>query len=86
MGVIQRAMVRSCPHIWFERSEMKDRHLVTQRYYGPWFHVIEFYLEIDDIRFRWIWCVRNHSYKDSHLYSVVPYTDKHEKDLTKTLA
>ncbi|XP_041956441.1 glycerol-3-phosphate acyltransferase 3-like [Alosa sapidissima] len=31
MGVIQRAMVRSCPHIWFERSEMKDRHLVTQR-------------------------------------------------------
>lgn len=34
MGVIQRAMVRSCPHIWFERAEMKDRHLVTQRYYG----------------------------------------------------
>ncbi|KAJ8285306.1 hypothetical protein GJAV_G00025350 [Gymnothorax javanicus] len=31
MGVIQRSMVRSCPHIWFERSEMKDRHLVTQR-------------------------------------------------------
>uniref|UniRef100_A0AAY4D7Y5 Phospholipid/glycerol acyltransferase domain-containing protein n=1 Tax=Denticeps clupeoides TaxID=299321 RepID=A0AAY4D7Y5_9TELE len=31
MGVIQRSMVKSCPHIWFERSEMKDRHLVTQR-------------------------------------------------------
>ncbi|XP_063050629.1 glycerol-3-phosphate acyltransferase 3-like [Engraulis encrasicolus] len=31
MGVIQRAMERSCPHIWFERSEMKDRHLVTKR-------------------------------------------------------
>uniref|UniRef100_A0AAR2JW52 Phospholipid/glycerol acyltransferase domain-containing protein n=1 Tax=Pygocentrus nattereri TaxID=42514 RepID=A0AAR2JW52_PYGNA len=32
MGVVQRAMVRACPHIWFERAEMKDRHLVTQRY------------------------------------------------------
>ncbi|KAF0034118.1 hypothetical protein F2P81_014184 [Scophthalmus maximus] len=31
MGVIQRAMVRSCPHVWFERAEMKDRHLVTNR-------------------------------------------------------
>ncbi|KAL4617266.1 glycerol-3-phosphate acyltransferase 3-like, partial [Arapaima gigas] len=31
MGVIQRSMVRSCPHVWFERSEMKDRHLVTKR-------------------------------------------------------
>uniref|UniRef100_A0AAQ5X1G5 Phospholipid/glycerol acyltransferase domain-containing protein n=1 Tax=Amphiprion ocellaris TaxID=80972 RepID=A0AAQ5X1G5_AMPOC len=31
MGVIQRAMVRSCPHIWFERAEMRDRHLVTKR-------------------------------------------------------
>ncbi|XP_035514878.1 glycerol-3-phosphate acyltransferase 3-like isoform X2 [Morone saxatilis] len=31
MGVIQRAMVRSCPHVWFERAEMKDRHLVTKR-------------------------------------------------------
>uniref|UniRef100_A0A8C4IJ31 Glycerol-3-phosphate acyltransferase 3 n=1 Tax=Dicentrarchus labrax TaxID=13489 RepID=A0A8C4IJ31_DICLA len=26
MGVMQRSMVRSCPHVWFERSEMKDRH------------------------------------------------------------
>uniref|UniRef100_A0AAY4D8J6 Phospholipid/glycerol acyltransferase domain-containing protein n=1 Tax=Denticeps clupeoides TaxID=299321 RepID=A0AAY4D8J6_9TELE len=25
MGVIQRSMVKSCPHIWFERSEMKDQ-------------------------------------------------------------
>ncbi|XP_068430089.1 glycerol-3-phosphate acyltransferase 3-like [Clinocottus analis] len=31
MGVLQRSMVRSCPHIWFERSEMKDRHTVTSR-------------------------------------------------------
>ncbi|MEE6460056.1 hypothetical protein FKM82_000845 [Ascaphus truei] len=31
MGVIQRAMGRACPHVWFERSEMKDRHLVTKR-------------------------------------------------------
>uniref|UniRef100_A0A3B5KHQ6 1-acylglycerol-3-phosphate O-acyltransferase 9, like n=1 Tax=Takifugu rubripes TaxID=31033 RepID=A0A3B5KHQ6_TAKRU len=31
MGIIQRAMVRSCPHVWFERAEMKDRHLVTKR-------------------------------------------------------
>lgn len=31
MGVLQRAMVRACPHIWFERAEMKDRHLVTKR-------------------------------------------------------
>ncbi|KAG7221396.1 hypothetical protein INR49_017272 [Caranx melampygus] len=31
MGVVQRAMVRSCPHVWFERAEMKDRHLVTKR-------------------------------------------------------
>lgn len=31
LGVLQRAMVRACPHIWFERAEMKDRHLVTQR-------------------------------------------------------
>ncbi|CAN9513006.1 unnamed protein product [Ophioblennius macclurei] len=31
IGIVQRAMVRSCPHVWFERAEMKDRHLVTQR-------------------------------------------------------
>ncbi|XP_054468652.1 glycerol-3-phosphate acyltransferase 3 [Anoplopoma fimbria] len=31
MGVLQRSMVRSCPHVWFERSEMKDRHAVTNR-------------------------------------------------------
>ncbi|XP_048834405.1 glycerol-3-phosphate acyltransferase 4-like [Brienomyrus brachyistius] len=31
MGVIQRAMVKACPHIWFERSEIKDRHLVAKR-------------------------------------------------------
>uniref|UniRef100_A0A8C2S4M4 Phospholipid/glycerol acyltransferase domain-containing protein n=1 Tax=Capra hircus TaxID=9925 RepID=A0A8C2S4M4_CAPHI len=31
MGVIQRAMVKACPHVWFERSEVKDRHLVARR-------------------------------------------------------
>uniref|UniRef100_A0A671VJ52 Glycerol-3-phosphate acyltransferase 3 n=1 Tax=Sparus aurata TaxID=8175 RepID=A0A671VJ52_SPAAU len=31
MGVIQRSMVKACPHVWFERSEMKDRHAVTSR-------------------------------------------------------
>ena len=31
MGVIQRSMVRSCPHVWFERTEMKDRNTVTTR-------------------------------------------------------
>ncbi|KAM6984855.1 glycerol-3-phosphate acyltransferase 3 [Aplochiton taeniatus] len=31
MGVIQRSMVRSCPHVWFERSEMRDRHAVASR-------------------------------------------------------
>ncbi|CAL1568104.1 unnamed protein product [Knipowitschia caucasica] len=31
LGIIQRAMVRSCPHVWFERSEMRDRHAVTSR-------------------------------------------------------
>ncbi|KAM9701097.1 LOW QUALITY PROTEIN: glycerol-3-phosphate acyltransferase 3, partial [Menidia menidia] len=31
LGVLQRSMVRSCPHVWFQRSEMKDRHAVTSR-------------------------------------------------------
>ncbi|KFO38391.1 Glycerol-3-phosphate acyltransferase 3 [Fukomys damarensis] len=35
MGIIQRAMVKACPHVWFERSEMKDRHLVTKRQSKP---------------------------------------------------
>uniref|UniRef100_A0A671SE19 Glycerol-3-phosphate acyltransferase 4-like n=1 Tax=Sinocyclocheilus anshuiensis TaxID=1608454 RepID=A0A671SE19_9TELE len=33
MGVIQRAMVKACPHIWFERSEVKDRHLVINLHF-----------------------------------------------------
>lgn len=37
MGIIQRAMVKSCPHVWFERAEMKDRHLVTKRWVLPTF-------------------------------------------------
>uniref|UniRef100_A0A671KI33 Glycerol-3-phosphate acyltransferase 4-like n=1 Tax=Sinocyclocheilus anshuiensis TaxID=1608454 RepID=A0A671KI33_9TELE len=31
MGLIQKSMVKACPHIWFERSEGKDRHLVAKR-------------------------------------------------------
>uniref|UniRef100_A0A8C6PDA3 Glycerol-3-phosphate acyltransferase 4 n=1 Tax=Nothobranchius furzeri TaxID=105023 RepID=A0A8C6PDA3_NOTFU len=31
LGMIQRAMVTSSPHIWFERAEVKDRHLVAKR-------------------------------------------------------
>ncbi|XP_067251374.1 glycerol-3-phosphate acyltransferase 4-like isoform X1 [Chanodichthys erythropterus] len=31
MGIIQRSMVKACPHIWFERLEVKDRHLVAKR-------------------------------------------------------
>ncbi|XP_062333646.1 glycerol-3-phosphate acyltransferase 4-like isoform X2 [Osmerus eperlanus] len=33
MGLVQRAMVKSTPHIWFDRSEVKDRHLVAKRLY-----------------------------------------------------
>ena len=31
IGLIQRAMVKTCPHIWFERLEVKDRHLLAKR-------------------------------------------------------
>ncbi|CAG5867418.1 glycerol-3-phosphate acyltransferase 4 [Menidia menidia] len=31
LGMIQAAMVKSSPHIWFERAEVKDRHLVVKR-------------------------------------------------------
>ncbi|XP_036973767.1 glycerol-3-phosphate acyltransferase 4-like isoform X2 [Acanthopagrus latus] len=31
LGMVQRAMVKSSPHIWFDRSEVKDRHLVAKR-------------------------------------------------------
>uniref|UniRef100_A0A4W3K6M3 Glycerol-3-phosphate acyltransferase 4 n=1 Tax=Callorhinchus milii TaxID=7868 RepID=A0A4W3K6M3_CALMI len=31
MGVIQKAMVKACPHVWFERSEVRDRNLVAMR-------------------------------------------------------
>ncbi|XP_017045305.1 glycerol-3-phosphate acyltransferase 3 isoform X1 [Drosophila ficusphila] len=31
LGVLQRALARASPHIWFERSEAKDRHLVAER-------------------------------------------------------
>ncbi|KAM9306979.1 glycerol-3-phosphate acyltransferase 4-like [Pholidichthys leucotaenia] len=31
LGMIQRGMVRSSPHIWFQRSQVRDRHLVAKR-------------------------------------------------------
>ncbi|XP_013858239.1 glycerol-3-phosphate acyltransferase 3 [Austrofundulus limnaeus] len=31
LGVLQRSMVRCCPHVWFERSDIKDRHKVASR-------------------------------------------------------
>ncbi|ERL89398.1 hypothetical protein D910_06767 [Dendroctonus ponderosae] len=31
LGTVQRALNRASPHIWFERSEAKDRGLVSQR-------------------------------------------------------
>lgn len=31
LGVLQRALARATSHIWFERFEMKDRAIVTQR-------------------------------------------------------
>ncbi|XP_020780978.1 glycerol-3-phosphate acyltransferase 4-like [Boleophthalmus pectinirostris] len=31
MGILQKAMVKASSHIWFERSEAKDRHLVAKR-------------------------------------------------------
>lgn len=32
LGILQRALARASPHIWFERGEVKDREAVTQRY------------------------------------------------------
>ncbi|KAK0078905.1 hypothetical protein PV325_001988 [Microctonus aethiopoides] len=31
LGIFQRALARASPHIWFERSEVKDREAVTRR-------------------------------------------------------
>ncbi|XP_037966492.1 glycerol-3-phosphate acyltransferase 3 isoform X2 [Plutella xylostella] len=31
LGLLQRALARASPHIWFERSETKDRHAVAKR-------------------------------------------------------
>nr|XP_023014747.1 glycerol-3-phosphate acyltransferase 3 isoform X3 [Leptinotarsa decemlineata] len=31
LGIFQRALARASPHIWFERSETRDRHAVTSR-------------------------------------------------------
>ncbi|XP_066581592.1 glycerol-3-phosphate acyltransferase 3 isoform X1 [Prorops nasuta] len=31
LGLLQRALARASPHIWFERSEVKDREAVTKR-------------------------------------------------------
>lgn len=53
MGIIQRAIVRSCPHVWFERSEMKDRHLVTKRFV---FHLLT------SARFFLVFCLEVQTY------------------------
>jgi len=31
LGIIQRALARASSHIWFERSEVKDRETVAKR-------------------------------------------------------
>ncbi|XP_072747202.1 glycerol-3-phosphate acyltransferase 3 isoform X2 [Anoplolepis gracilipes] len=31
LGILQRALARASPHIWFERSEVKDREAVVKR-------------------------------------------------------
>lgn len=31
LGVLQRALARASPHIWFERSEVRDRHAVARK-------------------------------------------------------
>ncbi|XP_065367247.1 glycerol-3-phosphate acyltransferase 4 isoform X3 [Calliphora vicina] len=31
LGILQRALARASPHIWFERGEAKDRHAVAER-------------------------------------------------------
>lgn len=31
LGVLQRALARASPHIWFERSEVRDRSAVASR-------------------------------------------------------
>ncbi|KAF2894852.1 hypothetical protein ILUMI_11322 [Ignelater luminosus] len=31
LGILQRALARASPHIWFERSEVKDRHAVATK-------------------------------------------------------
>jgi 1-acyl-sn-glycerol-3-phosphate acyltransferase len=31
LGILQRALARASPHIWFERSEVKDREVVARR-------------------------------------------------------
>ncbi|KAG6795071.1 glycerol-3-phosphate acyltransferase 4 isoform X1 [Apis mellifera caucasica] len=31
LGILQRALARASPHIWFERCEVKDREAVTKR-------------------------------------------------------
>ncbi|KAK3095870.1 hypothetical protein FSP39_020153 [Pinctada imbricata] len=31
LGMVQSALARATHHVWFERSEVKDRHLVAQR-------------------------------------------------------
>jgi len=43
LGVLQRALARASSHIWFERSEMKDREAVAKRYSGSLYDGEKFY-------------------------------------------
>lgn len=61
MGVIQRATVKACPHVWFERSEIKDRHLVTKRWGVSWNG--ELCYSCDSGTF---WCLTD------HLWTIIP--------------
>lgn len=49
MGIIQRATVKACPHVWFERSEIKDRHLVTKRWDVCWAASLERHRAVKDL-------------------------------------
>lgn len=44
LGLLQRALARASPHIWFERSEVKDREAVAIRY--DYLNVITFFCPI----------------------------------------
>lgn len=52
LGILQRALARASPHLWFERSEAKDREIVAMR----WLLYIFFFfatLEIKNLNINW---------------------------------